>query len=220
MFDLSQSIARVAISAIPLLLGVICHEVAHGYVALLNGDPTAKNAGRLTFNPAKHLDSTGTLVFIVSALFSPIVIGWAKPVPINPVLFRNIRRGVLFTSMAGALANFTVAILFFILFRFLVNLPPAQEGSIWIFFHVPAVTIAAAGVFVNAILGVFNLLPIPPLDGSKILAALLPGRWAAQFMRLERFGFIILILIIASGALDIIFQPVLRILQSLLISIP
>jgi len=212
MFDISQTLHYFSIVALPFFLGITCHEVAHGYVSYLMGDPTAKLAGRLTLNPLKHLDPVGTLVLFLTQL-----IGWAKPVPINPAYYKDYRRGILYVSLAGPMANFAVMLFFAALLKVLivVSQTPAAAESEYILR--PMVNIAVAGVFINAILGTFNLLPIPPLDGSKILACLLPGRLAAKFMSIERYGFIILILLAVTGGLRLVMSPVSAFVQNIII---
>jgi len=212
MFDISQTLHHFSIIALPFFLGITCHEVAHGYVSYLMGDPTAKLAGRLTLNPLKHLDPMGTLVLLLTQL-----IGWAKPVPINPAYYKDYRRGILYVSLAGPMANFAVMTFFAVLLKILViySQNPGAADSAYILR--PMINIAVAGVFINAILGTFNLLPIPPLDGSKILACLLPGPMAARFMQLERYGFIILLLLAFTGGLGMILSPVAAFVQNMII---
>jgi len=212
MFDISQTIHHFSIIAIPFFLGITCHEVAHGYVSYLLGDPTAKQAGRLTLNPLKHLDPIGTLTLIVTQL-----IGWAKPVPINPSYYKDYRRGMLYVSLAGPMANFMVMLFFAVVLKILVSVSQTPSAASAEYILRPLINIAVAGIFINAVLGAFNLLPIPPLDGSKILACLLPGRWAAQFMQLERYGFILLLLLAFTGGLGMILSPVTAFVQNMLI---
>ncbi|NLW80396.1 MAG: site-2 protease family protein [Desulfovibrionales bacterium] len=212
MFDISQTIHHFSIIAIPFFLGITCHEVAHGYVSYLLGDPTAKQAGRLTLNPLKHLDPIGTLTLIVTQL-----IGWAKPVPINPSYYKDYRRGMLYVSLAGPMANFMVMLFFAVVLKILVSVSQTPSAASAEYILRPLINIAVAGIFINAVLGAFNLLPIPPLDGSKILACLLPGRWAAQFMQLERYGFILLLLLAFTGGLGMILSPVAAFVQNMLI---
>lgn len=215
MFDISESVIRITIMAVPFLLAVTCHEVAHGLVSYWFGDPTAKMAGRLTLNPVKHLDPMGTLVFIMTATMGGFIIGWAKPVPIDPRYYKNPRQGIIAVSAAGAATNFVLAALFLAAFRFVAANPPAAEGLLASAYE-PVYLITQFGVVINVVLGVFNLLPIPPLDGSKILAELLPRQWAYQYLRLERYGFIILIVLIATGGLRFVFAPVWRLLMNIL----
>jgi Zn-dependent protease len=201
--SLTQIIQQIAIYAVPLFLGIICHEVAHGYVSYLLGDPTAKNAGRLTLNPLKHLDLVGTLVFLITRM-----IGWAKPVPINPSYYQNPRKGIVLVSIAGPATNFVLAALFYFLYRGLAAVIMTSDPQLAGYVIYPIVNIAAAGTIINIILGIFNLLPIPPLDGSKVLAVILPPRMAAKYMKLERYGFIILILLVMTGVFEGFFRVI------------
>ncbi len=186
--EITQDIQRLALLAVPFFLGITCHEFAHGYVSMLFGDPTAKNAGRLTLNPLKHLDPIGTLALIVTQM-----IGWAKPVPIDPRYYRNPRQGILLVSLAGPVANILLAILFYLFYHSLLSFGEIFSPHWQQVFIVPLAAIAVYGVMVNVMLGIFNLIPIPPLDGSKIMACLLPPKAAASYMRLERYGFLIIL---------------------------
>lgn len=179
----------LAISIVIMLFSVIVHEVMHGLVALKFGDHTAEDAGRLTLNPIPHIDLFGTillpLLLIVSG--SPILFGWAKPVPINPLNFSSLRKGEFLVAIAGIMANFSLAIVAAIIFHILSALPqnfPALLGSLLRF-----------TVLINLVLGVFNLFPVPPLDGSKILLSQLPYTLASRYQRLEPYGFLILVIL-------------------------
>ncbi|MFO7816441.1 MAG: site-2 protease family protein [Thermodesulfobacteriota bacterium] len=196
MPDIASMLRELAIFAIPLFLGITCHEVAHGYVAYLLGDPTAKNAGRLTLNPIKHLDPLGTLVLVITRR-----IGWAKPVPIDPRYFKNYRRDILLVSVAGPAANFILAFGFYFLYLAVNQILPMVSPNVQQNILLPMAYITSAGVLVNFILGIFNLIPIPPLDGSKILASLLPPHIANQYMQIEKFGFFIILILVFTGIL-------------------
>ncbi len=168
-----------------LILALTVHEYAHARVANYMGDPTARLAGRMTLEPWAHLDPIGTLLLIFYRF------GWAKPVPINPRNFRDPRRGLIYTSLAGPLSNFALAVV--TAFLFYLGFPLFSQVS-----HLPDIL---RYVFIlNVYFGVFNLIPIPPLDGSKVLMALLPGRQAYAFSRIEPYGPIILIVFLLSGA--------------------
>ena len=186
----------LALSIVILLFSVIVHEVMHGLVALKFGDNTAQRAGRLTLNPIPHIDLFGTILLPALILIPAILTGsapgpllaWAKPVPVNPLNFSNLRKGELFVSSAGVLANFGLAIICALLFHFLNALPivfPTIVGNLLFF-----------GVRINLFLGVFNLFPIPPLDGSKILLSQLPYNLAKEYQKLERYGFFLLIFLV------------------------
>jgi Zn-dependent protease len=205
--SLSEQIVRISVLAVPLLLGLTCHELSHGLVALALGDPTAKLAGRLTMNPLKHLDPMGAIAFILAN------IGWAKPVPVNAMYFKRPMRDMMLVSIAGPGANFLLAVLFAGGFHLLLPLAIARPDLQSVM--QPLVLICQAGVIVNLMLGFFNLLPIPPLDGSNILAWFLPDRLAYQFLALGRYGFMLLLgLLIVSQLAGIsllgslIFPPV------------
>ena len=171
-----------------LIISVMAHEIAHGAVAYYFGDPTAKNQGRLTLNPLKHIDMFGSILLplILYITNSGFLFGWAKPVPYNPYNLRNRRLGEFCVSIAGILTNFLIAIAFAIFIRF---------ALVWGFSQ-PTIDLIAYIILLNITLGVFNLFPIPPLDGSKILFSLVPYRYERQLMALEKYGIYILIILI------------------------
>jgi Zn-dependent protease len=200
MPDLSQAINFIAVCFIPILLGVVLHELAHGWVAWKMGDPTARRLGRLSLNPLAHLDAFGSLVFIVTAVTSSIagggfVFGWAKPVPVNPRYFRNFRLGMLLVSLAGAAANLLLALVFAVLFFVFDTLTPFSFNNSFM------LKMCLTGIFINFNLAFLNLLPIPPLDGSKVVACLLPPYPAAAYFRLEKYGMLIVLVLLATGLL-------------------
>ncbi|MCJ2166092.1 MULTISPECIES: site-2 protease family protein [unclassified Pseudodesulfovibrio] len=205
MFDITaQDIQLYLIMAPGLLVALVCHEVAHGYVAFLLGDPTAKSQGRLTLNPLKHLDPIGTLAFFF------VQFGWARPVPVNARYFRNPRQGMMYTAMAGPGANFALAALFALAFHMMSAFGVSGRSSLY--------AMTYYGVFINLILAAFNLLPIPPLDGSNVLAYFLPPKAAFKFMSLSRYGFVILIGIILLGrftGFNLVGQIILPIVRGL-----
>ena len=207
-FNIAAQISHLAVAFLPVLLGIILHEVAHGWAALRCGDPTARMLGRLTLNPVPHIDPMGMGVFVFTALFTPFVFGWAKPVPVNPRHFRNYRRGMLLVSAAGPLTNMLLALTFAACLRVLL-LAPAE----FIMNTAPGeflLQMFQVGIAANFTLAWINLLPIPPLDGGHILETLLPGQIALHFQRLERYGFLLLVLLIASGALSAVLMPLVR----------
>ncbi|MBG0777465.1 MAG: site-2 protease family protein [Desulfovibrionaceae bacterium] len=210
MFDINPaaSIQRIAVFAVPLLLGITCHEVAHGYAAFRQGDTTARDAGRLTLNPIRHMDATGLTVFVLTALVSPFVLGWAKPVPVNPMRFRDPRKGMMLVSAAGPAANFLLAVLFAALLKLCVESFGLVGQATAETVLVPLAKICQAGVVVNLVLGLFNLIPVPPLDGSKIAAGFLPRQAAWKFLSIGRYGFIIIVVLLATGLLGDVLWPV------------
>jgi Zn-dependent protease len=204
MFDLASFAREASILAFPILLAVTLHELAHGYVADRLGDPTARLAGRLTGNPLVHLDVIGTLVFLLTGM-----IGWAKPIPVNAGNFRRPRQGMLWVGLAGPATNFALAIVCAACYRLLLPLTAASGGTELARVLLPLTLIAHAGVKVNLGLGLFNLLPIPPLDGSRVLAGVLPAAGARLLDSLERYGFLILLVLVYSRSLDAGIYPVL-----------
>lgn len=205
---MNEIIVNIAILAVPILLAVTVHEMAHGYAALHFGDPTAKMAGRLTLNPLKHLDPIGTLVFILTR-----AVGWAKPVPVNPRYFKNPRQDMLWVSAAGPAANILMAFAFSLLLRLIL----AGIHVLPMFLAEPLFHIAQAGVYLNVGLAVFNLVPIPPLDGSGILSGLLPSHLAYQYDQIGRYGFVILLILIFTGLVDKIIVPIIDLIVNLLL---
>ena len=184
--------------AIPVLYSIIIHELAHGWVAYRMGDPTAKQAGRLSLNPLKHLDPVGTLMLFIFGF------GWAKPVPINLAYVRDMRKGLILVSSAGIIANIVVAFVAFLLLRIL---SPSSE-AIGLLLHYLAQ--------INIILAAFNLIPIPPLDGSKILMGFMSERFQYLFSRLEPYGLFIIIALLYIGALNPVIAMFRRIILSMI----
>ncbi len=197
--------------AVPILLAVTFHELAHGYVAYKFGDHTAKDAGRLTLNPLKHLDPLGTLVFIVTRM-----IGWAKPVPVNPYNLKNPKKDMMWVSIAGPAANMVLAVVSAILYKLMLTLPvtdPILVKRILL----PLAMMLQMSVVLNIGLAVFNLIPVPPLDGSKILMGLLPASQAIAYSRIEPYGFFILLALIFFRITDYLIFPIIIFLRNLLI---
>ena len=181
----------------PVLLAVTLHEVAHGWVARALGDDTAETLGRLSFNPLKHVDPVGT-VLVPGLLYvlAGIVFGWAKPVPVNWDKLRNPRRDMALVAVAGPLANVVMLLAWAAVAKF--GLSYGQDYF---------VTTGLAGIMINAVLIALNLLPVPPLDGSRVVSALLPAEMALQYGRIEPYGLIILLVLIGSGALSRLMEP-------------
>ncbi len=210
---MNNSIAQFIILAPPLLLALTVHEFAHGLVAFKLGDPTAKALGRLTLNPLKHLDPLGTIAFFIFHF------GWAKPVPVNPIHFRNPQKDMLWVALAGPATNFIMAIIsamatkaVWLLAR---SIPYSALGEAIL---VPLNHSLIASVWINLVLCIFNFLPIPPLDGSRILTGILPPNLARSYASFERYGFIILILLAVTGVLSKVILPVIEFVNTLLLS--
>ena len=203
-------IREIALLAFPVLVAVVFHELAHGYVAYLCGDPTAKNAGRLTLNPLKHLDPVGTIVFLVTRM-----IGWAKPVPINPLYFKNFKRDLILVSLAGPATNFLIAFIAGFILKILYGIP-ASNNFVYYKVLLPLAIILKFTVQLNIALCFFNLLPVPPLDGSKILMSILPENLNRYYSYLEPFGFVIILILLFTNILDKILIPIIYTFTNLL----
>jgi Zn-dependent protease len=175
-----------------LVLSVVIHEVAHAWVAMRQGDDTAYKLGRITLNPISHIDPFGSIIvpLMLSLSRAPVMFGWAKPVPINPRNFRNYKRGDILVSLAGICANFLLAILFTLLAVILVHLSRIAPGGLTTFRLLARM--ANYGIWLNLILAFFNLIPIPPLDGSHVLYHLLPPGLGARYRELGRYGFLVI----------------------------
>ena len=186
------------IIAIPLMYAIIFHELAHGWVAYRMGDPTAKNLGRLSLNPLKHLDPVGTIMLFVFGF------GWAKPVPVNFNLIHDYRKGMILVSSAGIIANMILAFIALFIYSLLSPQESGMTGLLLFSF-----------AKINIILAAFNLIPIPPLDGSKILLGFAPPNLQAHILRLERFGFFIIIGLLYLGVLN----PVIDLLQKIILAL-
>ena len=204
--DIGHIIQQVIILAPPFLFALTFHELAHGYVAWRLGDPTAKNEGRLTMNPLKHIDPLGVVAFII------MKIGWAKPVPVNPSYFRDPQKGMLFVALAGPGANIVLAVVSAILVKALIKFPVLP-----MFVLQPLAEMLVASVWINVMLAVFNCLPIPPLDGSKVLMGVLPRDMARSYEKLEPFGFVLLLILFYFGILSSIIGPIIRSANNLLL---
>lgn len=202
-FDFSEFLIKVLLLAPPILIALTVHEVSHGVVALRFGDPTAKMAGRLTLNPLKHLDPAGTLVFFITALLGS-GFGWAKPVPVNPRYFKNPRKDMMWVSAAGPVANILCATCCAFVLKGVVALG-LHHGTAGAFLG----QMLVYGVFINVILAFFNLIPLPPLDGSGVLAGLLPPQAAYKYQqKLSRYGFVILLALLFLPSLIPIFPDI------------
>lgn len=198
--DLAQTIA---IYALPLLFGITLHEVAHGWMAYRLGDPTAKMLGRITLNPVKHIDPIGTLLVpAVLVYMGGFLFGWAKPVPVSWRNLRHPRRDPILVAMAGPVANLLMA--FF--WALVAKIALIFQGALGLYAQ-PMLLMGVAGISVNIFLMLLNCLPIPPLDGSRVVSSLLPGPLAWQYERLEPYGLIILLVLLLTGTLMKILYP-------------
>lgn len=207
--DVTQLVQTVAIYAIPVLFAITLHEAAHGYVARHFGDMTAYAQGRISLNPARHVDLVGTIIIplvIVVLSQGRFLFGWAKPVPVNYSALRSPKRDMMWVAAAGPASNLVMALGWVVLLKLAMLLPDN-------FFSVPLRLMSEAGILVNLIFMFLNLLPILPLDGGRILASLLPSRLAWQYSKLERWGLPLLLLLIllpiAEGrtAIDFVLGP-------------
>lgn len=196
------------LSLAALVLAVMLHEIAHGYVALLCGDPTAKEAGRLTLNPIRHIDLVGTIILPMILAFSGsgVIFGWAKPVPVNISRCRNPRQAFWLTAIAGPLSNLVQALIGVGGYYLFVKALESGSASVFIFYGIQA---CGAYIVINILLMTFNLLPIPPLDGSKVLAILLPEQLAIPYLRLDSIGFVIIFLLLQLDVFDKLLEGVL-----------
>jgi Zn-dependent protease len=216
MGDLIQTIA---IWALPVIFAITLHEAAHGYVAKHFGDLTAYAQGRVSLNPLRHIDMTGTIIvplvlLLLSKLFggSGILFGWAKPVPVNFSGLRHPKRDMLWVAAAGPGANLLMALFWALVLKFAINVP--ESG-----YALPMGLMGKAGIQINVVLMVLNLLPIPPLDGGRIAVSLLPHRLSHRFSRIEPYGMFILLLLLFSGILGIIMWPLVSTVMQLIGSV-
>jgi Zn-dependent protease len=214
MMDELSLVQRIVVWILPVVFAITVHEVAHGWVAKLYGDKTADQQGRLTLNPIKHIDLVGTLILpgLLLITFSGFIFGWAKPVPVDARNFKNPKKAMMMVALAGPLSNLLMAIGWALLARLGVAI-----GIEYI--TMPLIYTGIAGITINLVLALINLLPIPPLDGSRIISGLLPDYWAWQFNRLERFGFLILIFLLATNALSLILAYPMYYVQQLFFSL-
>jgi Zn-dependent protease len=208
--DVTQLVQTLAIYALPVLFAITLHEAAHGYVARHFGDMTAYAQGRISLNPARHIDLVGTILVPIAILVASklaggagYLFGWAKPVPVNYSALRRPKQNMMWVAAAGPAANLAMALAWALLLKTADVLPTNA-------FTVPMRQLGVAGIEVNVVLMVLNLLPILPLDGGRILASLLPHRIAGQYARLEPWGFPILLLLLFTGYLGFLLAPMVR----------
>ncbi len=199
-----------ALSLVTFIIAIGVHEAAHALVAYRLGDTTARSAGRLTLNPLAHIDPFGTIVLPALLVLTgfPVVFGWAKPVPVNPLNFESPRKGMMMTSAAGPAANFITACIFGFIFRSFLS-AGGDLPRILVMFCLYA-------VFLNVVIGIFNLIPVPPFDGSGILAGILPPGTAAAYLRFSRYGFLAVAALLYLGLFEKIIMPAAQVIMRFL----
>ena len=221
-----QLIPQLVIYMVVLLFAISAHEAAHAWMSYKFGDDTARLLGRITLNPIAHIDPIGTLLipiagFVIGSIGGPLasipLIGWGKPTPVNPLRWRNKDIANIMVSIAGILANLTIAIVALLIIKVIQRTTLFDPGTSLAGISEPVQIFLFRALLLNVSLAVFNLLPFPPLDGSKVLYTLLPESMKPALEALERFGFIILLIAMQAGLLDLLFRPVLSILRFLLL---
>lgn len=201
-------LVQIVIRIFVLVFAIIIHEVAHGWVAEKRGDPTARRLGRITLNPLPHIDLFGSIIIpgFMILTGSPFIIGWAKPVPIDIRRFRDPLRDFAVTALAGPVANLLQVVVYVAVYRLAV----AQGWPVWLGY------LGFSGAAVNLFLALFNLIPIPPLDGSRLVAAALPTRMAIGYLSIERFGFMIIFALMFLGVFDPVFNAFWRLFLAII----
>lgn len=208
-FQTLGTVQKIVVSALPIIFAITVHEAAHGFAARYFGDMTAARLGRISLNPIRHIDLFGTLLLpALTLILGGILFGWAKPVPVNFAQLRHPKQDMLWVAAAGPGANLLMALLWAIVIKIAVLLPDSLA--------LPLSLMGAVGIMINTVLMVLNLLPLPPLDGGRIAVSLLPGPLAVKFARVEPYGFIVLIILLATGVLSVLMQPLILLTLSLI----
>lgn len=202
----------ILVVAPPLLVAVILHEIAHGLVAEKLGDPTARNLKRITLNPIRHIDPFLTIILPALLIMSNtgIVFGGAKPVPVNPLYFKDPRRGMLWVALAGPVTNFVLAALSYGAVQLVEQFPMESLSPVSMLAVSLVLSWLVYSMLINLVLGLFNLLPVPPLDGGRIVTGLLPEKAAYAYAKIERFGFVIVIALIYFGIPQLVLGPIIE----------
>ena len=206
-------IQKLAAYSLPIIFAITVHEAAHGYAAKYFGDMTAFHLKRISLNPLRHIDPLGTIILPALLFFlqAGFIFGWAKPVPVNFSNLRSPKKDMLWVALAGPGANLIMAILWTIVYSNQQLVPSIGQNFISV--------MAVAGIQINIVLMVLNLLPLPPLDGGRVAVSLLPYPWSSKLAGLERYGFFILIFLLATGLLGAILSPLIRISQNIILTI-
>jgi Zn-dependent protease len=216
MMDELTLVQRIVVWILPVVFAITVHEVAHGWVAKKYGDNTASVLGRLTLNPIKHIDLLGTIILpgLLLITGTGFIFGWAKPVPVDPRNFKKPLQDMAIVALAGPVSNLLMALGWALITRLGVTIGTGTEAI-----SLPLIYSGVAGISINLVLALINLLPIPPLDGSRILTGILPSHWAWQYNRLERYGFIILLVLLYTNLLGAILAYPMFIAQKVFFSI-
>jgi Zn-dependent protease len=213
--DIIRYLRELVLIAPGFLLAITVHEYSHGYIAYKLGDPTAKMAGRLTFNPISHLDPFGTLALVLTRM-----IGWAKPVPVNPRYLKKPLQDMVWISLGGPLANILTAIGLVICLKIISTAAlSGYRSPTTDFFLGPLFLIVSFGIRINVVLAVFNLIPVPPLDGFGILKGLLPRSYAYRLEAVEPYGFLILLALLFTGAINFLIAPPIIAVENILLKL-
>ncbi|MDP2167661.1 MAG: site-2 protease family protein [Thermodesulfovibrionales bacterium] len=218
--DAAGIIRQLAVSAPAILVAITFHEVAHGYIAYRLGDPTAKSMGRLTLNPIAHIDPIGTVIMPALLLIftqGQFVFGYAKPVPINPYNFKNPRKDMALSAAGGPAANLALALASVLIMKFVIAplsifVPASVSSSVL----APLMLMFRSSVIINVVLAAFNLIPVPPLDGGRVLVGFLPRNQAHALSRVEPYGMMIVIILIATGMAEFFINPLINLFLAVL----